>query len=564
MEQPFRERAIALQAVLRISLLALALAAYAILADNGHFGLLLTVTPAYLLIVTTVDVYRLRHDRVVLRTIEVVTDAVTATFVMTVMPDLQVLAIPLAVNLVAAQTAAAGWPMGAATAAGMTAALTVSAASDGFATLGGLPLTAFALAAAATVVVLHNVTFEQRMQARNLRRLHDAINSLAADPYLESTLRSISISASQALDAYAAATVLLRDDESMRIECSDEAVRRMSEPLGGGPTSAVLDQGKPISIPRLSDDARFLPWYRTVGQPHVAAMATVPVRAGGRTLGALNAYWGEAGHPSEHELSLLVVFADAAAIAVLRADAYDALWRTAEELRGARQAQVEFTASVAHDLRTPLTTIRGFIETVLSQDRRLDPTDRRGMLKVAHRNAVQLSNDIARLLEFSKLDADHVTVNPKPEALDVVLAEVIEDCAGLLVDHDLSFHVPDDVTVVVDTSALHHIVSNLLGNAVRYSPEGTTIELAAEQREADAVITMTDQGPGIDPDDLDRIFLRYYRGHGAEQQSGTGIGLSIVRNYVELSGGSVWAERPDGGGTRFAFTLPLATSTSTV
>lgn len=256
----------------------------------------------------------------------------------------------------------------------------------------------------------------------------------------------------------------------------------------------------------------------------------------------------------------VAAFDAAVALAEARLVAADQRAEAERELDHAEHRRAEVTASVAHELRTPLTTIRGFIETLLLREDLLGASDRRYMLEVSLRNTVDLTHRVSTLLEHAKLEADHVTVVPRVQPLAPAIGTVLEACSGLVAAHELVVDVPAGLLVEVDEEALDHVLANLLSNSAKYAPPGTTITVRAEVvDDATVVVSVEDRGAGIPAEDLPHVFERFYRGDDrGRRQPGTGIGLAIVRRYVELAGGRVWVESTEGAGTTVRFTLPRA------
>jgi signal transduction histidine kinase len=229
-------------------------------------------------------------------------------------------------------------------------------------------------------------------------------------------------------------------------------------------------------------------------------------------------------------------------------------------LHDAEVRRAEVTAAIAHELRTPLTTIRGFTETLLVRADLLGADDRRHMLEISLRTTVELTHRISALLEHAKLEADHIVVEPRTQRLAPAIEAAVDACSGLLSAHRLERDVPPDLVVGVDEVALDHVVGNLVSNAVKFAPDGSVIRVSATVTDpTTVVISVEDRGGGIPAEHLPHVFDRFYRGEGADRRRrGSGIGLAIVKRYVELAGGRVWIESTEGEGTTVRFTLPLA------
>ncbi len=218
----------------------------------------------------------------------------------------------------------------------------------------------------------------------------------------------------------------------------------------------------------------------------------------------------------------------------------------------ARQARDLATAM--HELRTPLATVKGFLETLAQRGDELEPALRDEIIGIALRNARLLGSRIDALLAYERLEAA-TGLDMTSAALGDLLTQLVEDCTGILDDHDVEVQVPDGTWVAVDVDGLSHVVANLLGNAARHSPPGASITIRAEPRDQQVVVTVADRGEGIPAEDLPHVLEAFYRG-SAQAGSGTGLGLAVVRRYVESWGGSVDIESQVGRGTRVSFDLP--------
>ena len=220
--------------------------------------------------------------------------------------------------------------------------------------------------------------------------------------------------------------------------------------------------------------------------------------------------------------------------------------------RGRRRARD--LAAAVHELRTPLATVQGFLETLHDRSDELEPEVRQQITAIALRNAHVLGQRIDALLAFERLegaDVPHVSSASLRDALD----RLVEDCAGILDDHPVRVEVPADTWVAVDLDGLAHVIANLLANAVRHSPAGSTISIEADAHDDQVEVTVVDHGEGIAADDLPHVFDAFYRGTD-HPGAGSGLGLAVVRRYVERWGGRVTIDSTLGDGTAVTFTLP--------
>ncbi|GAW93562.1 two-component system histidine kinase PnpS [Calderihabitans maritimus] len=238
-----------------------------------------------------------------------------------------------------------------------------------------------------------------------------------------------------------------------------------------------------------------------------------------------------------------------------------AVFHDISELRRVEQVKSEFVANVSHELRTPVTSIKGFTETLL--DGALEePETARRFVTIIDKEASRLARLIEDLLELSLIESGKVPVRKKA----CRLGEVVEKTLAYMQPYierkklEIKIEIPETLQVMADMDALQQVLSNLIDNAVKYTPEGGAIIVSGERLGKEVKVTVRDTGTGISPQDLPRVFERFYRVDKARsrKQGGTGLGLAIVKHIVEAHGGKVGAESEMGKGSSFWFTLPDA------
>ncbi len=232
------------------------------------------------------------------------------------------------------------------------------------------------------------------------------------------------------------------------------------------------------------------------------------------------------------------------------------------KLRKLELVRKDFVANVSHELRTPLSVIKGYIETLVDGHQDMNLEDRERFLRTIQRHTERLNSLLEDLLTLSRLES----INPglRRESADFahLLAGVEEDYRArpAAAGHVLSFRdVPALEPVLIDPLKITQVLENLIDNALKYTPRGSTITVAVQRRDAEIEVSVSDNGPGIPPADLPHIFERFYRvdkGRSREK-GGTGLGLSIVKHIVQLHQGRVWVESVQGSGSCFSFSLPL-------
>ena len=222
------------------------------------------------------------------------------------------------------------------------------------------------------------------------------------------------------------------------------------------------------------------------------------------------------------------------------------------------EAQRRFTADASHELRSPLTALRGELELALRRER--SPEEYRRVIGTSLEESVRLSDLTDDLLTLARSDSGMMTL--RLEAVD--LGERIRFALGRLESRiaerklEVDLDVPAETTGVFDGKLMDQLIWNLLDNAVKFSPAGGRIEVSATPSGQQLVLEVADTGPGISPEQIDRVFERFSRTDDAHAAEGTGLGLSIVRAVAEVHGGEVRASNREDGGTLLQVSLPLS------
>jgi signal transduction histidine kinase len=220
----------------------------------------------------------------------------------------------------------------------------------------------------------------------------------------------------------------------------------------------------------------------------------------------------------------------------------------------------DLIAWAGHDLRTPLASVRAIIEA-LADGMVDDHASMERYLSTAQREVQSLSTLIDDLFELAQLDAGGLQLVRRPVALGDLVSDTLESFAALARERGvvLAGHPPDDNDIAeVDGEKIGRVLSNLVGNAIRYSPPGTRVEVSLRPGAQEVILRVCDSGPGIEPGDLGRIFERFYRGEKSRSRAtgGAGLGLAIAKGLVEAHGGRIWVESVVGQGACFSMALP--------
>ena len=228
-------------------------------------------------------------------------------------------------------------------------------------------------------------------------------------------------------------------------------------------------------------------------------------------------------------------------------------------LKQLERTREEFVANVSHELRTPLSLIKGYVETLLDGARN-NPEVAERFLKIIERNTQRLDLLIQDLLTISALESGRVTLNLQPVELRPLIEKVFSDLKTRAEEKELRLvNQLGDWTARADAHRLEQVFANLVDNAIKYGHAKGTVTVGGRKTDGEKLeIFVQDDGPGIPPEALDRVFERFYRVDKARsrEQGGTGLGLSIVKHIVQGHGGTVWVKSELGKGATFFFTLP--------
>jgi signal transduction histidine kinase len=242
------------------------------------------------------------------------------------------------------------------------------------------------------------------------------------------------------------------------------------------------------------------------------------------------------------------------------------LHQTYSQLRQLNQLKDEYLFSVAHEVRTPLSSLVASVEILAGDYQHMAPAEREATIRRIERGAVRLQTLVENVLDAGSIRAGRFSIHPSPADLGLVLEGAAATLQPLLEEkrQRLVADVPSTLpAVMADERRITQVFANLLSNASKFGPEGDQIVVSAEARDEDVLVKVTDRGPGIPLPEQGELFERYFRSSSSARTSpGTGLGLAISKAIVEAHGGSVGLESDPRQGTTVWFTLPLATSTA--
>ena len=348
---------------------------------------------------------------------------------------------------------------------------------------------------------------------------------------------------------------------------------RAMDPIAVGPCAGSCGRaaysGKRVISSDINTDPLWVD-YRdwVVSNYGLRACWSTPIfSAGGQVMGTLDMYHREPCTPGPREFELIERSCHVAAIAIESSQAQKvstALMVKAKEvevLQKMDRMRKELIATVAHEIRNPLASIKGYISTLLQSDVKWEPELQHEFLSIANQEADRLNRLVGDLLTISQEEAGVLTLDR--ELLDVgsLLNDVEVHLGPLVSRHALHVTVHGRMPQVsADRNRVFQVIGNLVGNAAKYSSAGSRICIDAAADDTQVVIQVQDEGDGIPAEPLERIFEPFYRMDGGSPSTGSGfgLGLSICRSLIKAHGGRIWAESEVGKGSTFCFSLPAA------
>jgi signal transduction histidine kinase len=239
-------------------------------------------------------------------------------------------------------------------------------------------------------------------------------------------------------------------------------------------------------------------------------------------------------------------------------------FRDVSSERVVEEMKSTFVSTVSHQLRAPLTSIYGFAETLLRRDVLFGEDERRTFLEYIASEAQRLTSIVDTLLSVARLEAGDLQVDLAPTDVHAVVSDAITSVqeTSAVNGHRFVLELPEaPLAASADREKLGQILRNLLDNAVKFSPEGGTVTVEAHRRAGRVEVRVVDEGEGISEADREHIFSKFHRADATGGYAGAGLGLYIARGLVMAMGGRIWVDSAEGGGSSFAFELPLAEAT---
>lgn len=237
------------------------------------------------------------------------------------------------------------------------------------------------------------------------------------------------------------------------------------------------------------------------------------------------------------------------------------IFRDVTKEREIDRQKSEFVSVASHQLRTPLTSIKWFLEMMLDGDSGEISAEQKELLEQVSQSTERMIDLVNKLLNVSRIESGRVKVDPKPADLNELVNSVVMEMTPLVTKKDIIFKlvISKLPTINIDAKLVREAFINLLSNAVKYTPNKGNVTLTIKKRKEDVLFAIKDSGIGIPAKQHSKIFQKFFRAENAvtQETEGTGMGLYVCKSIIELSGGNVWFESKENKGTTFYFTLPL-------
>jgi signal transduction histidine kinase len=403
-------------------------------------------------------------------------------------------------------------------------------------------------------------------RARERKALYEVVTKAAGpDKDAQGGCSSILNIVAKMMEADVVATLLFDESKGELVVSPgaygipDEDRMLYSIPLGNQASASVRTflGRKPFISPDAQDDPDVLARYAKLWEIH--SLMIVPISLHDRIIGVMRVGSRRKDFFTPDQLEFLSVIADELAIIIEMFTLYENLSKTAQELAQLNKMKDEFLATVSHELKTPLTTIKGFVSVILSGEVGPLNEQQTNFLSVTDQSVNRLSSLINNLLDLSRLNG-----KVEMEFQKVDLAEMVRNSIStlLLKARENSVELVNEAKelpqVKADTRWITQVIDNLVINAIKYAGRGAHVKVTGTDKGEAVVICVEDNGPGIPAEEQKLVFDKFYRGRTSlNQVPGTGLGLAISKSVVEKHGGKIWVESKPGKGCRFCFALPV-------
>jgi signal transduction histidine kinase len=409
----------------------------------------------------------------------------------------------------------------------------------------------------------------QREQRESIEFLYESTRMAHRSLQSQSAITALCTQARKMFRAEVATITLFGNEEGKHARCTTlgpgDSLTLMEEVelhATEGVWARVASEQQAILIPRPIENERLRAHFaeRKIFKDAMVA----PLLGEGGVVGTIlvGDRLGDVSTFDAEDLKLFETLANHASVSLENAGLVDRLKESLAHLTEMNRLKDDFVAAVSHELRTPLTSIQGYVKTLLRPEVEFDSAQQRSFLEAVDRQSDRLRNLIEDLLAVSRLESEEMRTASAVVSIPSLVERVVEELGDRKTSHPVELDFEDGWPVVVsDEGKIHQILLNLIDNAFKYTPDGVTVVVQGRREGEGVVLSVTDHGPGIEPEFQDRIFDRFYQvdQSSTREVGGTGLGLYICRRLGEAIGGRVWLESSSDQGSTFSLWLPLTT-----
>jgi len=423
------------------------------------------------------------------------------------------------------------------------------------------------------------VELENRRHVHEVSTLFEVSKTLASIVSIEDILPAIQSTLVETLRPAEAGVLFLFDDATgmLRVASSFgydvDALDRTSLRIGESMSGKVLESGRPevwgtpdesaFAMENMTEHNRELFRLASRGLDYPKSAVGVPLTYREKKMGVLTleTFASDECFSASH-VPFLQAFAELMIISINQIR----LMHEAEKTRAVQEAErlrSELIAALAHDMRTPLTSIQGYASALLLEDVQWDEASKKQQLEIIEAEAEALQTMIQDLLESSIIDAGLLTLAEEPTLIPRLVEGLASEMSRRTAKHRFVISFPTDFPIIrADPRRIEQVLRNLLDNAIKYSPDGGLVVVRGRVAASEVVVSVADNGIGIAPEHLNRLFEKFFRVKSpiGDKVRGTGLGLPVSRTIVESHGGRIWAESELGKGTTISFSLPYGES----
>ncbi len=425
-----------------------------------------------------------------------------------------------------------------------------------------------ALEAARLFEQTQDALFEQERLASELETVAQVTTAASTILEVDNLLQAVVDLAKTSFDLYHTHVYMIEDDdqETLTLKAGAGNIGRLMTLEGReihiDAESIVARAARTRDVVIENDVLKVVDFLPHPLLPKTKAEMAVPMIVGNQLIGVLDLQAEQIGRFTEEDVKIQRTLATQVAVAVENAKLYAEQVQTTEKLRQVDQLKSEFLASMSHELRTPLNSIIGFADVLLEGlDGELNERMEQDV-KLIRNSGAHLRELIGDILDMSKIEAGRMELRYEMFDIRDLVNDIVATAMPLAQEKNLELfaQIADDVEMIeADRTRIRQIMWNITGNAIKFTEKGS-VTLSLETRDTSLLVGIHDTGIGIRPEDIPIVFEQFRQIDGSlnRRAGGTGLGMPITKNLVELHGGKIWIESGLGQGTTFWFTIPLA------